>query len=49
MHPTPEDVMTQQAWPSTEPTEVVLAAGDARLAIDLVVGASAGSSSTTGT
>ena len=27
--------MTQQAWPSTEPTEVVLAAGDARLAVDL--------------
>jgi aldose 1-epimerase len=27
--------MTQHAWPSTEPTEVVLAAGDARLAVDL--------------
>jgi aldose 1-epimerase len=27
--------MTQQAWPNTEPTEVVLAAGNARLAVDL--------------
>ena len=26
--------MAQQDWPSTEPTEVVLAAGDARLAVD---------------
>ena len=31
----PEGPVSQQLWPSTEPGNVVLAAGDARLAIDL--------------
>jgi aldose 1-epimerase len=35
VHPTLEGPMAQQIWPADEPHEVVLAAGGARLAVDL--------------
>ncbi|MFL6096665.1 MAG: hypothetical protein ACJ71Y_14525, partial [Blastococcus sp.] len=35
VHPDPGGPMTQQTWPADEPHEVVLGAGDARLAVDL--------------
>ena len=35
VHPTPEGFMAQHTWPADETHEVVLAAGEARLAVDL--------------